>query len=170
MSKGDDTKYKKEQKAAFNGIVKLASLLQKALETGRSSYVEMNEISRYMGYYVKTQTDDTSMYMDYLLNNYKNGMKIKRLRDDLMNVFARINKNIISGYERLVAPNGKVSKSLLGQLIQIDTELTTTMNAIKSALMNAKKYGEMPEDEVKEIASMVDDLALAITERKKILK
>ena len=80
MSKGDDTKYKKEQKAAFNGIVKLASLLQKALETGRSSYVEMNEISRYMGYYVKTQTDDTSMYMDYLLNNYKNGMKIKRLR------------------------------------------------------------------------------------------
>ena len=170
MSKGDDTTYKKEQKAAFNGIVKLASSLQKVLETGRSSYVEMNEISRYMGYYVKTQTDDTSMCMDYLLNNYKNGMKFKRLKDDLMNVFARINKNIKSGYERLVAPNGKVSKSILGQLIQIDTELTTTMNTIKSVLMNAKKHGEMPEDEVKEIAGLVDDLALTITERTKILK
>ena len=148
MSKGDDTKYKKEQKPAFNGIVKLASLLQKALETGRSNYVEMSEISRYMGYYIKTQIDDSSMYMDYILNNYKNGTRSKQLRDDLKNIFNDINKAMVNGYEKLVAPNGSVNKSLLEQLIQIDTEITTTMNTIKSAIMSAKSHGEITGEEV----------------------
>ncbi|MGH9909766.1 MAG: hypothetical protein ACRD32_03925, partial [Nitrososphaerales archaeon] len=106
MSKGDDTKYKKEQKPASNGIVKLASLLQKALETGRSNYVEMSEITRYISHYVKTQIDDSSTYMDYILNNYRNENNFKELRIELVNVFNDINANGVNGYEKLVAPNG----------------------------------------------------------------
>ncbi len=170
MSKGDDTKYKKEQKPAFNGIVKLASLLQKALETGRSNYVEMSEISRYISYYVKTQIDDSSMYMDYILNNYKNGTEFKKLRNDLVKVFNDINRTTADGYEKLVAPNGSVNKDLLEQLIQLDTEITASMSMIRGALMNAKGHGEITEQEVKEIADMVDELVTNINERKKVAK
>jgi len=171
MSKGDDTKYKKkEQKPAFNGITKLASLLQKALETGRSNYVEMSEISRYMSYYVKTQIDDNFMHMDYMLNNNKNGPDFKQLRNELTNVFNDVNETIVNGYEKLVAPNGSVNKSLLEQLIQIDTEITTTMNMISSALMNAKNNGEITGEEVKEITGMMIELTTNINERKKIVK
>ena len=119
MFKGDDMEYKKP---IFNGVVKLASLLQRALETGRSNYIEMNEISRYMVYYVKTQIDDSCMYMNNVLNNYKNVEHFKQLSYDLKNIFNDTNKAIINGYEKLVAPNGSVNKSLLEQLIQIDTE------------------------------------------------
>jgi hypothetical protein len=170
MSKGDDTKYKKEQKPAFNGIVKLVSLLQKALESGRSNYVEMSEVNRYISYYVKTQIDDSSMYMDYILNNYKNGIEFKKLRNDFVKVFNDINITTIDGYEKLVAPNGSVNKDLLEQLIQLDTEITATMSMIRGALMNAKGHGEITEEEVNEIACMVDELATSINERKKIVK
>ena len=170
MSKGDDTKYKKEQKPASNGIVKLASLLQKALETGRSNYVEMSEISRYIGHYVKTQTDDSSTYMDYILNNYRNENNFKELRIELVNVFNDINANGVNGYEKLVAPNGSVNKSLLESLIQIDAEITSGMNMIRGALMNAYGHGEITEQEVKEIAGMTNELAVNVNERKKILK
>lgn len=170
MSKGDDTKYKKEQRPAYNGIVKLASLLQKALETGRSNYIEMSEISRYISHYVKTQIDDSSTYMDYILNNYRNENNFKQLRIELVNVFDDINANGVNGYEKLVAPNGGVNKSLLERLIQIDTEITTGMNMIRSVLMNAQNHGEISEQEVKEIASMRNELAVNVNERKKILK
>lgn len=170
MSKGDDTKYKKEQRPAYNGIVKLASLLQKALETGRSNYIEMSEISRYISHYVKTQIDDSSTYMDYILNNHRNENNFKQLRIELVNVFDDINANGVNGYEKLVAPNGSVNKSLLERLIQIDTEITTGMNMIRSVLMNAQNHGEISEQEVKEIASMRNELAVNVNERKKILK
>lgn len=170
MSKGDDTKYKKEQRPAYNGIVKLASLLQKALETGRSNYIEMSEISRYISHYVKTQIDDSSTYMDYILNNYRNENNFKQLRIELVNVFDDINANAVNGYEKLVAPNGSVNKSLLERLIQIDTEITTGMNMIRGALMNAYGHGEITEQEVKEIAGMTNELAVNVNERKKILK
>lgn len=170
MSKGDDTKYKKEQKPASNGIVKLASLLQKALETGRSNYVEMSEISRYISHYVKTQIDDSSTYIDYILNNHRNENNFKELRIELVNIFNDINANSVNGYEKLVAPNGSVNKSLLESLIQIDAEITTGINMIRSALMNAYGHGEITEQEVKEIACMTNELAVNVNERKKILK
>lgn len=171
MSKGDDTKYKKkEQKPTFNGITKLASLLQKALETGKSNYVEMSEISRYMSYYVKTQIDDNFMCMDYMLNNQKNGLDFKQLRNELTGIFNDVNNTIVNGYEKLVAPNGSVNKNLLEQLIQIDTEITTTMNMIDNALMNAKNNGEITSEEVKEITDMMTELVTNINERKKIVK
>lgn len=170
MSKGDDTKYKKEQRPAYNGIVKLASLLQKALETGRSNYIEMSEINRYISHYVKTQIDDSSTYMDYILNNYRNENNFKQLRIELANVFGDITTNAVNGYEKLVAPNGSVNKSLLERLIQIDTEITTGMNMIRSVLMNAQNHGEISEQEVKEIAGMRNELAVNVNERKKILK
>ena len=106
MSKGDDTQYKKKEKPAFNGIVKLASLLQKALDTGRSNYVEMSEISRYVSHYIKTQIEDSSMHMDYILSNHRDDNGFGRLRNDLVTLFNELNETASGGYEKLVAPMG----------------------------------------------------------------
>ncbi|MFQ5940408.1 MAG: hypothetical protein ACE5KA_01750 [Nitrososphaerales archaeon] len=168
MSKGDDTKYKREQKPAFNGIVKLASLLQKALETGRSNYIEMSEVNRYISYYVKTQIDESSAYVDYILNNSKNGMEFKRLRNDFAKVFEEISKTTLYGYEKLVAPNGGVNKSSLEQLIEIDTEITATMNIIRNGLRNGKVHGKITHNEVKEIDILLKELMINLNKRKKL--
>jgi hypothetical protein len=105
-----------------------------------------------------------------MLNNNKNGPDFKQLRNELTDVFNDVNETIVNGYEKLVAPNGSVNKSLLEQLIQIDTEITTTMNMISSALMNAKNNGEITGEEVKEITGMMIELTTNINERKKIVK
>gem|GEM_PF-1995081 len=170
MSKGHDAQYNKKEKQGFNGIVKLASLLQKALDTGRSNYVEMSEISRYMSYYIKTQTEDSSMHMDYILNNYRDDNSFKRLRNDLVTLFNQLNETAANGYEKLVAPNGSVNKGSLEGLIQIDTEITGAMNLIKNALMAAKIRGEVTDYDLKEINSVASDLGRNIGERKVIVK
>jgi len=170
MSKGDDTQYKKKAKPAFNGIVKLASLLQKALDTGRSNYVEMSEISRYVGYYIKTQVDDSVMYMDYILNNYRDDNSFRRLRNDLVTLFNELNEMASNGYEKLVAPNGSVNRDSLEELIQIDTEITSTMNLIRNVLMAAKNSGEVKDNDLKEIDSVASELGKNIGERKNIIK
>jgi len=170
MSKSDDTQYKKKEKPAFNGIVKLASLLQKALDTGRSNYVEMSEISRYVSYYIKTQIDDSGMYMDYILNNYRDDNSFRHLRDDLVKLFNELNENASNGYEKLVAPNGSVNRSVLEELIQIDTEITSAMNMIKGAFMAAKNSGEVTDYDIKEINTVANELGKNIDERKNIIK
>ncbi len=170
MSKGDDTQYKKKAKVAFNGIVKLASLLQKALDSGRSNYVEMSEISRYVSYYVKTQIDDSTMYMDYILNNYRDDNDFRRLRDDLVTFFNGLNESTSSGYEKLVAPNGGVNINMLEKLIKVDTEITNAMNLIKNALMAAKNNGGLTDYELKEIDGVANELHKNMDERKGIAK
>jgi len=170
MSKGDDTQYKKKVKPAFNGIVKLASLLQKALDSGRSNYVEMNEISRYVSYYVKTQIDDSTMYMDYILNNCRDDNGFRRLREDLVALFNGLNETTSNGYEKLVAPNGSVNVNMLEKLIKVDTEITNLMNLIKNALMAAKNNGGLTDYELKEIDSVANELHRNIDERKGIVK
>jgi hypothetical protein len=168
MSKADDTKYKKE-KSAFTGVVKLASLLQKALETGKSSYVEMNEITRYVNYYVKTHVDDSCMYLDYMINKHNNGEAFGGLADELRSAFGDLSKIVCEGYEKLVAPNGNVNRALLDRLIQVDSEITSTVNMIRNTLMGAKNNGQMNKDDIKEISRMLMELAANANERKKIL-
>ena len=170
MSKGDEPQYKKKEKLGFNGIVKLASLLQKALDTGRSNYVEMNEVSRYMGYYIKTQIEDSAMHMDYILNNYRDDNTFKRLRNDLITLFNELNETASNGYEKLVGPNGNVNKNMLEELIQIDTEITSSMNLIKNALMAAKNSGEVSDYDLKEINGVASELGKNVGERKVIVK
>jgi hypothetical protein len=170
MSKGHDAQFNKKEKQGFNGIVKLASLLQKALDTGRSNYVEMSEISRYMSYYIKTQTEESSTHMDYILNNYREDNGFKRLRNDLVTLFGELNETASSGYEKLVAPNGSVNRGSLEELIQIDTEITGAMNLIKNALMAAKIRGEVTDYELKEINAVASDLGRNVAERKTIVK
>lgn len=170
MPKGDDIKYKKEYKNSFNGIVKLASSLQKTLETGRTNYVEMSEVSRYLSYYVKTQIDDSYMYMDYIVNNYKTNGDFRRLCDDITSVFDDINKIIVNGYEKLLAPNGSVNTELLEQLIRVDTEITTALGTIRSVLLNINSHGYITEEEIKNITEMLNELVLNVSERRKIIK
>lgn len=170
MSKSDDTQYKKKAKPAFNGIVKLASLLQKALDTGRSNYVEMSEISRYVSYYIKTQVDDSVMYMDYILNNYRDDNSFRRFRNDLVTLFNDLNETATNGYEKLVAPNGSVNSERLEELIQIDTEITGTINLIRNTLRAAKNSGEVTDNDLKEIDAVVSELGKNIGKRKNIVR
>ncbi|MEM2759557.1 MAG: hypothetical protein QXU32_05035 [Nitrososphaerales archaeon] len=167
MSKGDDVKYKKDQRPAANGIVKIASLLQKALESGRSNQIEMSEVSRYISYYVKAQIDESSMYMDYILDS-KNGSNFKQMRNEFVKILDEIDENITNGYEKLLAPNGSINKGLLERLIQIDTEITSGLNILRNILMSAKNGGEITDYDRREIIEIIGELSTNISERKKI--
>ena len=170
MSKGDDTKYKKGGKNIYNGIVRLVSFIQRALETGRSNYGEMNEIDKYFTYCMRAHADDISLHMDNMLNKHKNDIRYKQFRNDLLGVFRNIDKNGINAYEKLITTNGRISKSLLEQLVQFDTEITASMNMIKTAFVIAKNHSELTEEEIHEISCMVNELMKTISKRKKIVK
>lgn len=165
MYKSDDAQYKKKADPAFSGIVKLASLLQKALDTGRSSYIEMNEVSRYLGYYVKTQVEDSVRYMDFILNNYRDDNYFRHLRRNLLKLFGVLGDVALNGYEKLVSPNGSINKNTLEELIYIDSEITNAMKVIKNALMSAKNNGEVTDHDLTEIEGIAKELGKNIGER-----
>ncbi|MFQ5921103.1 MAG: hypothetical protein ACE5JV_03705, partial [Nitrososphaerales archaeon] len=152
---------------AFNGIVKLASLLQKALDTGKSNYVEMSEVSRYLSYHVKTQVDDSTRYLNEILNNCgdDDDNHSKHLMKNLFKFLGELSDIALNGYEKLVSANGNISKNKLEELILIDTEITNSMKLIKNLLMSSKGSSVVKDQDLDEIENIAGDIRRNISER-----
>ncbi len=168
MYSSDDAKYKKKMDPAFSGVVKLASLLQKALDTGRSNYVEMSEVSRYLSYSIKTQIDESVRYVDYIQNNHRDDSHFRHFRKSLLTLFNELNNAATNGYEKLVSANGDVSKMMLEELILLDTEVTNSMKLMRNALIAAKSSGEVTDNDLQEIEVIAKELNRSISARTKL--
>ena len=135
--------------------VRIASIVQKGLATGRSSYVEMRALGRLTSRNVKLQVQATRS----LLNESDK---------DISEVLSRILSAITDGYTSILTPNGIVRKNELDRLISIDSEIVTCLGLIESRLEYRSPENEGGEltSETVTIAGTLNEL---LDERKKLL-
>jgi hypothetical protein len=119
--------------------VRIASIVQKGVESGRSSYVEMRAIARLTCQNVRTKVHliQTSLQKDDSLNS---------LLKDLAT-------EISEGYVDVLTPNGIVRDDKLDTLLSLDSEIVICLEII---LENGQKEG-------------VDTLRELVEERKKFV-
>lgn len=98
--------------------VRIASIVQKGMATGRSSYVEMRALDRLTSHKIKTQA-----------NALKKSIKPSAELDDLL---GRIPQAMSDGYTRVLTPNGVVRESELDRLLTIDGDIVTCLGMIES--------------------------------------
>jgi hypothetical protein len=140
----------------LNSIIKLASFLQKAIDKGRSNYIEMGEVSKYINHIIRSNTKESLKYIEIMLENDK-CKRTKRLRNDL---FALFNELLVSkvSYEELILPNGKIDKDKLTSLIEVDNNIIDSLKNLKSMLEVAKKECEISIDEENEIRKLAAEI------------
>lgn len=98
--------------------VRIASIVQKGMATGRSSYVEMRALDRLTSHKIKTQA-----------SALKKSLKPNAELEDLL---GRIPQAMSDGYTRVLTPNGVVRESELDRLLTIDADIVTCLGMIES--------------------------------------
>ena len=123
--------------------VRIASIVQKGVSTGRSSYVEMRALARQMSQNVRSKV-----------------RAIRALDDSGDDLLKRLALEIGEGYTHVLTPNGAIRQESLDALLALDADIATCLGIIESELVDKKEpKGLATLDElVKERKKLVDDL------------
>lgn len=144
MMTRDIRQQKRRRVSKLSGTVRTASIVQKSIKTGRSSYVEMRSVSRTFNYNIINT-----------LNSIKSfGTK------DISSQLSFIMPSLAEGYEHTLTPNGGVKHKELEHLLTLDSDLTFQLGRVKLALESNK------EAKIDSLISILKDL---VSERKKFV-
>lgn len=148
----------------LNSIIKLASFLQRALDKGRSNYVEMSEVSKYINHIIKANVNESLKYIEIMLENDK-CKRIKRLRNDLAALFNELLASKVA-YENLILPNGQIDKDKLALLIEIDNNIIDSLKSLREMLAVANKHCKIDLYEEKEIRKLASEIERNVIKKK----
>lgn len=97
--------------------VRIASIVQKGMTTGRSSYVEMRSLNRLTNHNIKTK-----------VTALKKSLKLNAELDDLL---TKVAQAVSDGYTKVLTPNGMVRESELDRLLSIDADIVMCLGMIE---------------------------------------
>jgi hypothetical protein len=125
--------------------VRIASIIQKCMSTGRSSYVEMRALDRLTKHNIKSKVDALRPHA--------------KPESDLAKLLSIITPAMSGGYVDVLTPNGIVRENELDSLLSIDSDIVMCIGTIESELLKSHK---------KEIEA-IHTLKELVEERKKLI-
>jgi hypothetical protein len=126
--------------------VRIASIAQKGIMTGRSSYVEMRALDRLTSHNIKTKVHAIR--------------KSLKLNSNLEDVISKISQSMSESYTKVLTPNGIVRRKELDRLLSIDADVVICLGMIESEL-NSLKISDLigtMEELIEERRKLVDSL------------
>lgn len=126
--------------------VRIASIAQKGMITGRSSYVEMRALDRLTSHNIKTK-----------VQSIKKSLKLNANLEELM---LKISQGMSESYTKILTPNGIVRRKELDRLLSIDADIVICLGMFNSGL-NPLKLSDLTrtlQELVEERRKLVDSL------------
>ena len=97
--------------------VRVASIVQKGIATGRSSYVEMRTLDRITNHNIKAQVSAIKK-------------KAPNMSVELNDLLSKIAQTVSGGYTKVLTPNGIVRENELDSLLTIDADVVVCLGMI----------------------------------------
>jgi hypothetical protein len=126
--------------------VRIASIAQKGMTSGRSSYVEMRALDRLTSHNIKTK-----------VHAIRKSFKLSIELDDLL---SKISQAMTESYTKVLTPNGIVRGKELDRLLSIDADIVICLGMIESELNSVKMSDliDMMQELIEERKRLVDSL------------
>ncbi len=126
--------------------VRIASIAQKGITTGRSSYVEMRALDRLTSHNIKTK-----------VQTIKKSLKLNNKLEELV---LKISHGMSESYTKVLTPNGIVRRKELDRLLSIDADIVICLGMISSELNSSKISDLMStmEELIEERRELIDSL------------
>ncbi|MDQ3836337.1 MAG: hypothetical protein M3270_05310 [Thermoproteota archaeon] len=126
--------------------VRIASIAQKGMTTGRSSYVEMRALDRLTSHNIKRK-----------VQVIKKSLKLNSRLDDLI---SKVSQAMTESYTKVLTPNGIVRRKEFDRLLSIDADIVICLGMIGSELNSLKLVDLITTIEalVEERRTLVDSL------------
>jgi hypothetical protein len=100
----------------FSEIVRIASIVQKGMDSGRSSYVEMRALARLTGQNIRAK-----------IHKIQAGLKKE---DSLYVLLGGLTTDLSKGYTDVLTPNGIVRDDKLDALLSLDSDIVICLDMI----------------------------------------
>jgi hypothetical protein len=126
--------------------VRIASIIQKCMSSGRSSYVEMRALDRLTKHNIKSKVDALRPHA--------------KPEGDLAKVLSIITPAMSGGYVDVLTPNGIVRENELDSLLSIDSDIVMCIGTIESELLKKSHKKEI---------EAIHTLKELVEERKKLI-
>lgn len=127
----NNVRRRRKLESNLSETVRIASIVQKGVETGRSSYVEMRSLARLTSQNVRAKA--------HLIQS-----SLKK--DDPLNpVLKNLATEMYEGYTDVLTPNGNVIDDKLDTLLSLDSEIVTCLG------ITAKDRTKDAEETLKEL-------------------
>jgi hypothetical protein len=123
--------------------IRIASIAQKGIATGRSSYVEMRALDRLTSHNIKIK-----------VHAIKKSLKLNSKLEDLI---SKISQVMSESYTKVLTPNGIIRGKELDRLLSIDADIVICLGMIESELHSIK------------ISDLINTMEQLIEERKKLV-
>jgi hypothetical protein len=126
--------------------VRIASIAQKGMITGRSNYVEMRALDRLTSHNIKTKVQSIK--------------KSHKLNANLEELMLKISQGMSESYTKILTPNGIVRRKELDRLLSIDADIVICLGMFNSDL-NSLKLSDLTrtlEELIEERRKLVDSL------------
>lgn len=104
--------------------VRIASIAQKGITSGRSSYVEMRALDRLTSHNIKSKIQTIR--------------KSLKLNSKLEEIVSKISHGTSESYTKVLTPNGIVRRKELDRLLSIDADIVICLGMIGSELSSSK--------------------------------
>ena len=126
--------------------VRIASIAQKGMTTGRSSYVEMRALDRLTSHNIKAK-----------VQTIKKSLKLNSELEDLM---LKISQGMSESYTKVLTPNGIVRRKEFDRLLSIDADIVICLGMFGTEF-NSLKISDListTEELIEERRKLVDSL------------
>lgn len=124
--------------------VRIASIVQKGMTTGRASYVEMRSLDRLTSHNIKSK-----------VHVLKKSAKLNTELDDLL---TKILQAVSDGYTKVLTPNGIVRENELDRLLSIDADIVMCLGMIDPKSQKIRDAAETLKELLEERKKLVDSL------------
>jgi hypothetical protein len=123
--------------------VRIASIAQKGMTSGRSSYVEMRALDRLTSHNIKTKVHAIR--------------KSFKLSSELEDLLSKISQAMTESYTKVLTPNGIVRGKDLDRLLSIDADIVVCLGMMESEFNSVK------------ISDLIDMMQELVEERKRLV-
>jgi hypothetical protein len=126
--------------------VRIASIAQKGMTTGRSSYVEMRALDRLTSHNIKTK-----------VQTIKKSFKLNSKFEELM---LKISQGMSESYTKILTPNGIVRRKEFDRLLSIDADIVICLGMVGTEF-DSLKISDLTrtiEELIEERRKLVDSL------------
>jgi alpha-N-acetylglucosamine transferase len=123
--------------------VRIASIAQKGMATGRSSYVEMRALDRLTSHNIRRK-----------VQAIKKSLKLNSRLEDLLSSVSQV---MTESYTKVLTPNGIVRRKEFDRLLSLDADIVTCLGMVGSELKSLK------------LVDLIATLEALVEERKKLV-
>jgi len=127
--------------------VRMASIAQKGMNTGRSSYVEMRALDRLTSHNIKTKA-----------LRIKKSLKLNSKQEET--ILIKVLQSMSESYTKVLTPNGIVRRKELDRLLSIDADIVICLGMFgsESSQLKISDLIRTMEELIEERRKLVDSL------------